>query len=68
MCMVERGCFWLVRKRGEGLMIDRIDVECSLDSDWGIYDHGGWTGCHSSIGWYGCRNEVGPFSNFTSRG
>ena len=49
-------------------MIDRIDVECALDTDWGIHDHGGWIGGHSSIGWYGCGNEVSLFSNLISRG
>jgi hypothetical protein len=56
------------KERGKWLMIDRIDVECALDTDWRIHEHWGWTGCHSSIGWNGCRDEVSLFSNFLSRG
>lgn len=56
------------KEGGNGLMIDRIDVECALDTDWRVHDHRGWIGRHSSIGWYGCCNEVSPSFQLDSKG
>jgi hypothetical protein len=56
------------KEKGKGLMIDWINVECALDTDWGVHEHWGWIGGHSSIGGYGCCNEVSPFSDLIFSG